>query len=138
MKLGAIHSSERAIYQRRANEDRLNALNGKLRSEFHEKEFARWENKGTNILQGKQQRAMLQQLRQQAQAQLGERRRRLAQLLQEEDQWCKQQIVDLEETPEKMREKMAQRVRQLKQEREADKQAFVEVMREKQFEANAD
>jgi hypothetical protein len=103
MKLGAIHSSERAIYQRRANEDKLNTLSGKLREEFHSKEFARWENKGNVILEGKQQRATLQRLRQDAARCLEERRGRLAELIRREDQECKELIVAQEETPEKVR-----------------------------------
>ena len=43
-----------------------------------------------------------------------EGRYQLGQLLAEEDRKYQQEIVDMEETPEKMRERMAQRVKELK------------------------
>jgi hypothetical protein len=41
--------SEHLIYQRRAQQEKLDNLNGKLKQEFYHKEFARWENKGADV-----------------------------------------------------------------------------------------
>ena len=42
-------------------------------------------------------------------------RQRLAQMLASEDAAYKQQIIDMQETPEQTRERMAKRVQQLKE-----------------------
>jgi DNA anti-recombination protein RmuC len=42
----------------------------------------------------------------------------LAELLRQEDQKYKQEIVDMQETPEQVRERMAKRVKELKDEKE--------------------
>jgi hypothetical protein len=42
----------------------------------------------------------------------------LAELLRQEDQKYKQEIIDMQETPEQVRERMAKRVKELKDEKE--------------------
>ena len=42
----------------------------------------------------------------------------MAELLRQEDQKYKQEIVDMQETPEQVRERMARRVKELKDEKE--------------------
>jgi hypothetical protein len=38
--------NERGIYAQRQNEQKIDRLSSKLKSEFYEKHFASWENKG--------------------------------------------------------------------------------------------
>lgn len=42
----------------------------------------------------------------------------MAELLRQEDQKYKQEIIDMQETPEQVRERMAKRVKELKDEKE--------------------
>ena len=55
--------SEHLIYQRRAQQEKLDTLNGKLKQEFHHKEFAKWENKGSDVEKGAEIKRRLQELR---------------------------------------------------------------------------
>jgi hypothetical protein len=78
----AMHRSEHIIYQRRAQQDKLATLQTKLRQEFHEKEFARWENKGTDVQKANEMRLRLKQLREMSQRNLNMRKQQLALLLE--------------------------------------------------------
>lgn len=73
--------AEQLIYQRRTQEDKLVGMQTKLKQEFHQSEFARWQNKGKNIEISNQVRQKLTVLRHTAQANLQARRRQLGQLL---------------------------------------------------------
>lgn len=113
----AMHRSEQLIYQRRAQQDKLATLQTKLRQEFHEKEFARWENRGTDVQKANEMRMRLKQMRDTANRNLNGRRQQLAILLENEQAQYQQQIVGSQETPEQVRARMAERVKQLKEER---------------------
>lgn len=65
-------------------------------------------------------------------------RQRLAQLLAQEDQLYQQDIVALQETPEQTRERMARRVKELKEEKEKRRMEEVNAKLDRRFEQNAD
>jgi hypothetical protein len=111
----AMHRSEQLIYQQRAQQQKLATLQTKLRQEFHEKEFARWENKGTDVQKANEMRLRLKQLREQSNRNLNMRRQQLAMLLEKEHVQFQQEIVGSQETPEQIRSRMAERVKQLKE-----------------------
>jgi hypothetical protein len=69
--------AEQLIYQRRAQEDKLVNMQTKLKQEFHQSEFAKWQNKGKNIEINNQVRQKLAALRQASQANLQQRRYQL-------------------------------------------------------------
>jgi hypothetical protein len=55
--------AEQQIYQRRAQEQKLSNMQTKLKQEFHQQEFAKWQNKGKNIEFQNQVNAKLNQAR---------------------------------------------------------------------------
>jgi hypothetical protein len=66
--------AEQLIYQRRAQEQKLSNMTTKLKQEFHQQEFAKWQNKGKNIEINNQVRQKLAALRQASAANLSVRR----------------------------------------------------------------
>lgn len=66
--------AEQLIYQRRAHEQKLSNMQTKLKQEFHQQEFAKWQNKGKNIEINNQVRQKLASIRQQASQALNSRR----------------------------------------------------------------
>ena len=66
--------AEQLIYQRRAQEQKLSNMQTKLKQEFHQQEFAKWQNKGKNLEIQNQLKARLNQARVQSQANLNYRR----------------------------------------------------------------
>ena len=83
--------AEQLIYQRRAQEQKLSNMQTKLKQEFHEQQFAKWQNKGKNIQLHNQAKARLNQARAESRANLQLRRydfsyprQKLAALLKEE------------------------------------------------------
>ncbi len=55
--------AEQLIYQRRAQEQKLSNMQTKLKQEFHQQQFAKWQNKGKNIEFQNQVKARLNQVR---------------------------------------------------------------------------
>ena len=49
MPAGRTTRAEQMIYQHRAQEQKLSDMRTKLKQEFHQQEFAKWQNKGKNI-----------------------------------------------------------------------------------------
>lgn len=66
--------AEQLIYQRRAQEQKLSNMQTKLKQEFHQQEFAKWQNKGKNIEFQNQVKARLGQARAESNANLQVRR----------------------------------------------------------------
>jgi hypothetical protein len=66
--------AEQLIYQRRAQDQKLSNMQTKLKQEFHQQEFAKWQNKGKNIEFQNQVKAKLNQARSESQANLQLRR----------------------------------------------------------------
>ncbi|EOD19463.1 hypothetical protein EMIHUDRAFT_209008 [Emiliania huxleyi CCMP1516] len=77
-------------------------------------------------------------LRQQDAAALEGRRRRLAELLAAEQAEQAAALEALEETPEQRKEKMVARAKELRERREAEKQAFVKEQYERQWRLSCD
>lgn len=66
--------AEQLIYQRRAQEQKLSNMQTKLKQEFHQQEFAKWQNKGKNIEFQNQVKIRMNQVRAEAQTNLQIRR----------------------------------------------------------------
>ena len=138
MPAGRTNRAEQLIYQHRAQEQKLSDMRTKLKQEFHQQEFAKWQNKGKNIEMEQQVQHRLAGMRQQAHHNLQRRRAQLAQLLEQEDRQFKEEILAMQETPEQTRARMAQRVQELKQQREQQRSQEVNAKLERRFEMNAD
>lgn len=66
--------AQQMIYQRRAQEQKMSNLQSKLKQQFHQSEFAKWQNKGKTIEITNQVKQKLAALRQQSQYNLAQRR----------------------------------------------------------------
>lgn len=66
--------AQQMIYQRRAQEQKMSNLQSKLKQQFHQSEFAKWQNKGKTIEITNQVKKKLAALRQQSQYNLAQRR----------------------------------------------------------------
>lgn len=130
--------SERFITSRRVQEESINKLATKLKQESHEKHFANWEIKGQTVFKKQFINNRMSQLREIAQEQIQQRRDRLNDMLQRENEAYKQEIEGMEETPAQVRERMLKRVAQLKQMKEEERRKYVEQQLEKKFENEAD
>ena len=62
------------IYRRRAEEERVGALKTKLNQEFHQKEFASWQNRGSGIQTQQIIQQRVQAARTRARQELNQRR----------------------------------------------------------------
>lgn len=130
--------SERFIINRRMQDDSINKLASKLKQESHERAFANWEIKGQTVEKKKFYNQRLSNLRELAQQQIDQRRDNLNFLLKNETEQYKKEIQDLEETPEQVRARMLNRVKELKQQKEENRKKFVEEQYERRFEDEAD
>ncbi len=74
MLTGPSSRAEQLIYQRRAAEQKVSAMQTKLKQEFHQSEFAKWQNKGKNIEIKNQVKQRLASLRQSSNLNLNARR----------------------------------------------------------------
>lgn len=74
MLTGPTSRAEQLIYQRRAQEQKVSNMQTKLKQEFHQQEFAKWQNKGKNIEVNNQVKQRLASLRQAAASNLQSRR----------------------------------------------------------------
>ena len=100
--------------------------------------FANWEIKGQTVEKKKFYNQRLSNLRELAQQQIDQRRDNLNFLLKNETEQYKKEIQDLEETPEQVRARMLNRVKELKQQKEENRKKFVEEQYERRFEDEAD
>jgi len=130
--------SERFISSRRVQEESINKLATKLKQESHEKHFANWEIKGQTVFKKQFMNNRMSELREMAQEQIQQRRDRLNEVLQAENEAYKKEIENMEETPLQVRERMLKRVQLLKQMKEEDRKKYVEEKLEKKFENEAD
>ena len=71
---GRTNRAEQLIYQHRAQEQKLSDMRTKLKQEFHQQEFAKWQNKGKNIEMDHQVQQRLASMRSQANHNLQRRR----------------------------------------------------------------
>jgi len=127
-----------AIQARRQQEEKLATMHSGLRSNFSLKQKADWENKTENIIKKNVVKTKLQQLRVQNEVQLQQRRENLARLLEQEERTFQQEFVANLETPEQVREKMAERLRYLKDKREEERKVEVESKLDRRFRATTD
>jgi hypothetical protein len=74
MLTAPTNRSEQLIYQKRAQEQKLSNMQTKLKQEFHQAEFAKWQNKSKNIEINYQVKQKLAALREQSTNNLNNRR----------------------------------------------------------------
>lgn len=130
--------SERFIINRRAHDENISKLATKLKQESHEKAFAEWEIKGHAVEKKTYLKERTSNLRDIMIENIENRRKKLNNLLKKEEEQYKHEIECLEETPEQVRERMLNRVKELKVRKEEERKKFVENQYERRFEDEAD
>lgn len=85
-----------------------------------------WENRTCDVIRSKRVQQKAAGLEAQQKAKLEERRRRLAQMLSDEQKALEQEMVDREETPQQRMDKMSIKAYELKKRREDERKAFVQ------------
>eukprot|EP00357_Protocruzia_adherens_P006369 CAMPEP_0114996542 /NCGR_PEP_ID=MMETSP0216-20121206/14377_1 /TAXON_ID=223996 /ORGANISM="Protocruzia adherens, Strain Boccale" /LENGTH=482 /DNA_ID=CAMNT_0002360775 /DNA_START=189 /DNA_END=1637 /DNA_ORIENTATION=+ len=126
------------IMKRRAQEEANAWMTSQINREQKLKHTADWENKTNAIMKKNTVSNRISQLEQEGQKQLEERRFRLAELLRSEEEMYQAEYRDKEETAEQIREKMFERVIELKDSRERDRQEAVRAALDKQFKDRTD
>jgi len=126
------------IQQRRAKEAQLEGLNTHIAADYKLRHKAHWETKTDNLIVKTTANRRIGELRERREDDLEARRQRLAQLLESEENLYKQEFIARQETPEDIRNRMAERLRELKSAREAERKADVERRLEKRTKAAAD
>lgn len=134
----ASNRAEKAFHSKRAQEDRTQSLRAQVKSDFMVKAAAEWENKGKEVEKVQYTKKRLEELRDESKRQLEERRYRLNQLLKEEEASYREELKSLDETPAQVRERMINRVAELKENREKARKADVERLLDRRFRENAD
>ena len=132
------NKSEKFVSNRRLQEDRFNSLTTKLKQDFHAKELAKFENKTKDIIQAQFINKRLADLKKKHMEEIENRRQKLRILLDSENEQYKQEIKGLEETPEQVRERMYNRVQELKAQKEDQRKRDVEQKLERRFREGAD
>jgi hypothetical protein len=130
--------AEQQVKTRRQLEDNNYNLKAKLKQEFYLGEKANWERRGEKVEQRKYVNSRMSELREEALRKVEERRARLANLLDEEHNQYKAEMMSTQETPEQVRQRMMERVKTLKEEREKKRSAEVSEKLERNFKQNAD
>lgn len=99
---------------------------------------ANWDVKSSSQVDKLESAKRLNQLKEQKQKFLDIRRAKLSQLLQAEEEQFKIEIIDKQETPEQVRNKMEAKLQVLKTEREKERQELVKSLQERRFYESAD
>jgi hypothetical protein len=99
---------------------------------------ATWENKSTVLAEKHQVKRNMEKYQEQRKTFLNLRRRKLAELLDCEEEQYRREIVDKQETPEQVRMKMEARLIELKTQREKERLETVKTLTERRFYESAD
>jgi len=134
----SVGRGEKFVSNRRMQEDRINNIQTKLKQEFQSKELAKFENKGKNVAQTNYIKQRLSQMRQRHLHNIEAKRLNLKALLDKENEQYKNEIRNLEDTPEQVREKMIARVTELRAQKESERQQEVAEKLDRRFREGAD
>jgi len=134
----SVGRGEKFVSNRRMQEDRINSIQTKLKQEFQSKELAKFENKGKDVAQTNYIKQRLSQMRQRHLHNIEAKRLNLKALLDRESEQYKNEIRNLQDTPEQVREKMIARVTELRAQKEAERQQEVAEKLDRRFREGAD
>jgi hypothetical protein len=114
------------IHQRRARETHLQGLNTHIAADYKLRHQAHWETKTEGLIAKTTAQRRFGELCDRRSEELESRRQRLAELLETEESQYKQEYIARQETPEDIRQRMAERLNYLKTQRETERKADVE------------
>ena len=130
--------SDYLIDKRRANESQLKNMYSYISKDNQINEKAKWENKTSVLVEKKDNDRKIKQMREQREIFLDNKRRKLAKLLQDEEEQYRKEIIENQETPLQVRLKMEAKLKKLKEQREFERLELVKKLQERKFYADAD
>ena len=130
--------SDYLIDKRRANESQLKNMFSYISKDNQINEKAKWENKTSVLVEKKDNDRKIKQMKEQREIFLDNKRRKLAKLLQDEEELYRKEIIDNQETPLQVRLKMEAKLKKLKEQREFERLELVKKLQERKFYADAD
>ena len=101
-------------------------------------EKAKWDNKTINLSEKNESNRKLQSFREQRAKFMEMRRQKLSELLKYEEELYRQEIIDSQETPEQVRQKMEQKLKALLEMKESERLKTVKKLNDQKFYADAD
>eukprot|EP00965_Chrysotila_dentata_P013429 444668-Pleurochrysis_carterae.AAC.2 len=125
--------SDHMILRRRAQEESRMKYEEGCKDLAKATNTATWEIRTSGMIEANRTQQRFESIRRQDAAHLEARRQRLADMLEQESMEFEQQLEQLEETPEERKSRMQARALELKQKREAERQAFVQQQYERQW-----
>lgn len=126
------------LKQRRDRENLVESMNQHVNNDYKLRHQATWELRTDKVIQNNQVKRRLGQLRQIHEEQLRNRRNKLAALLAAEDEMYKQEYIENQITPEDVRAKMAERLMELRTQREKAREEDVQARLDKRIKQAAD
>lgn len=130
--------SDYQIEKRRINESQLKNMYSYISKDNNLYEKAKWENRSSTLIEKKDNERRYNQVMNQKEVFLDNRRKRLAMLLFNEEEAYRREIINNQETPHQVRLKMEQKLKLLKEQKEIERKELVKVLHERKFYANAD
>jgi len=118
--------SDRLITERQRKEQIHEKFCGQNLEQMKHEQKALWENKTCDVIRSNKIEEKIDQIKTLKAGQLADRRKKLAQMLADEQRAYETEMVDKEETPQQRMEKMAVRAYELKKRREDERQSVVQ------------
>mmetsp|Transcript_54060 Transcript_54060/g.126914 ORF Transcript_54060/g.126914 Transcript_54060/m.126914 type:complete len:496 (+) Transcript_54060:88-1575(+) len=129
---------DRAILKRQEQEFHYETRVANQLDQFKVEQKGHWENRMMSVIRGNRVKGKVAALQAQQQAQLQERRLRLANKLSDEMKAWQREMVEREETPAQRMERMSARAYELKKRREDERKAVVQEKLYQQWRAGLD
>ena len=121
------------IERTRDLEDKIQKYKSYVFNDHRQRQLANWENKTSAVIYKNQEQEEIDSLKRQKENFLNMRRNKLSNLLKREYEQYHQELLYNQDTPEKQREMMEEKLNALKSMRENERKKFVELQKEKIF-----
>ena len=121
------------IERTRDLEDKIQKYKSYVFNDHRQRQLANWENKTSAVIYKNQEQEEIDSLKRQKENFLNMRRNKLSNLLKREYEQYHQELLYNQDTPEKQREMMEEKLNALKSMRENGRKKFVELQKEKIF-----
>ena len=121
------------IERTRGLEDQIKNYKSYVEQGNRQRHLANWENKTSSIIYKNREQEEIDSLKRQKENFINIRRNKLSNLLKREYEQYHRELLSNQDTPERQREMMEEKLRTLKNMRESERKKFVELQKEKMF-----
>jgi len=121
------------IERTRGLEENIRNYKSYVIQDLRNRQLANWENKTSSIIYKNQEQEEIDALKRQKENFLNIRRNKLSNLLKKEYEQYHQELLSNQDTPERQREMMEEKLNMLKNIKEEERKKFVELQKEKMF-----